>query len=53
MSTFNLLIKLDTKEERDNLLSFLDEHKLNKSNEVRKDNIFFQDEKTKREIIIT
>ena len=36
MSTFNLLIKLDTKEERDNLLSFLDEHKLNKSNEIRR-----------------
>jgi hypothetical protein len=51
--SYNLLIKLDTKEERDNLLSFLDKHKLNKSNEVRKDNVFFQNDKTKEETIIT
>ena len=51
--SYNLLIKLDTENDRSELLDFLDKDIFNVLQDlIKKDNVFFQDDKTKKETLI-
>ena len=51
--SYNLLIKLDTENDRNELLDFLDKDIFNMLQDlIKKDNVFFHDDKTKKETLI-